>query len=50
MALQADRTNLAAAHGKRSGRLYEKKDGENTLDYWAGYAPNPDDTKRLQQR
>jgi formylglycine-generating enzyme required for sulfatase activity len=28
--------------------LYEKKDGENTLDYWAGYAVNPDDVARLQ--
>ncbi|HUL34522.1 MAG TPA: prolyl oligopeptidase family serine peptidase [Candidatus Eisenbacteria bacterium] len=28
---------------------YSKRDSENTLDYWAGYAPNPDDTKRLQQ-
>jgi len=28
---------------------YDKKDGENTLDYWAGYAPNPDDTNRLRQ-
>ena len=27
-----------------------KKDGENTLDYWAGYAPNPDDTKRLHEK
>ena len=25
--------------------LYDKKDGENTLDYWAGYGPNPDDAK-----
>jgi hypothetical protein len=23
--------------------LYDNKDGENTLDYWAGYASNPDD-------
>jgi dipeptidyl aminopeptidase/acylaminoacyl peptidase len=29
---------------------YDKKDGENTLDYWAGYAPNPDDTNRLRQK
>jgi dipeptidyl aminopeptidase/acylaminoacyl peptidase len=27
--------------------MYEKKDGENTLDYWAGYAVNPDDAARL---
>ncbi len=30
--------------------MYEKKDGENTLDYWAGYALNPDDTARLQTK
>jgi dipeptidyl aminopeptidase/acylaminoacyl peptidase len=29
---------------------YDKKDGENTLDYWAGYAPNPDDTSRLREK
>jgi dipeptidyl aminopeptidase/acylaminoacyl peptidase len=28
---------------------YDKRDGENTLDYWAGYAPNPDDTLRLRE-
>ena len=28
---------------------YDKKEGENTLDYWAGYALNPDDTKRLRE-
>lgn len=28
---------------------YDKRDNENTLDYWAGYAPNPDDTARLRQ-
>jgi dipeptidyl aminopeptidase/acylaminoacyl peptidase len=27
--------------------LYEGRSGENTLDYWAGYAPNPDDAARL---
>ncbi len=27
-----------------------KEDGENTLDYWAGYAPNPDDTNRLREK
>jgi dipeptidyl aminopeptidase/acylaminoacyl peptidase len=26
------------------------KDGENTLDYWAGYSPNPDDTIRLHEK
>jgi dipeptidyl aminopeptidase/acylaminoacyl peptidase len=30
--------------------LYEKKDGENTLDYWAGYAVNPEDAARLQKK
>jgi pimeloyl-ACP methyl ester carboxylesterase len=30
--------------------LYEKKDGENTLDYWAGYSLNPDDVTRLQKK
>jgi dipeptidyl aminopeptidase/acylaminoacyl peptidase len=28
--------------------LLNKKDGENTLDYWAGYAPNPDDVGLLR--
>ena len=30
--------------------LYENHDGENTLDYWAGYAPNPEDTARLREK
>jgi dipeptidyl aminopeptidase/acylaminoacyl peptidase len=30
--------------------LYEKKDGENTLDYWAGYSLNPDDVALLQKK
>jgi len=30
--------------------LYDKKDRENTLDYWAGYSPNPDDTNRLREK
>jgi len=29
--------------------LYEKRDGENTLDYWAGYAPNPEDAEKLRE-
>jgi len=29
--------------------LYEKREGENTLDYWAGYAPNPEDTAKLRE-
>jgi len=28
---------------------YDMIDAENTLDYWAGYAPNPDDETRLRQ-
>lgn len=28
--------------------LYAPRDNENTLDYWAGYKVNPDDSKRLQ--
>jgi hypothetical protein len=30
--------------------MYEKKDGENTLDYWAGYALNYDDAALLQKK
>ena len=30
--------------------FYENRDGENTLDYWAGYAPNPEDTARLREK
>ena len=31
--------------------LYDAGDGgENTLDFWAGYAPNPDDGARLRAR
>ena len=29
--------------------LYEKRDAENTLDYWAGYAPNPEDAAKLRE-
>jgi len=29
--------------------LYEHRDGENTLDFWAGYAPNPEDAARLRE-
>jgi pimeloyl-ACP methyl ester carboxylesterase len=35
---------------KEAAGWYDKKDGENTLDYWAGYALNPDDTNRLRQK
>jgi dipeptidyl aminopeptidase/acylaminoacyl peptidase len=30
--------------------LYEDRDDENTLDYWAGYAPNPEDAARLRKK
>jgi formylglycine-generating enzyme required for sulfatase activity len=30
--------------------LHENQNDENTLDYWAGYGPNPDDTIRLQAK
>jgi dipeptidyl aminopeptidase/acylaminoacyl peptidase len=29
---------------------YERKEGENTLDYWAGYSLNPEDTARLAKK
>jgi len=29
--------------------LYENRAGENILDYWAGYAPNPEDTVSLRK-
>jgi len=30
--------------------LYANRDGENTLDYWAGYAPNPEDAALLRAK
>lgn len=30
--------------------FFGNKEGENTLDYWAGYSPNPDDTIRLREK
>ena len=30
--------------------LYENREGENTLDYWAGYAPNPEDAAKLREK
>jgi dipeptidyl aminopeptidase/acylaminoacyl peptidase len=30
--------------------LYEGRSGENTLDYWAGYALNPDDARRFEAK
>ncbi len=35
---------------KEAAGWYAKSDGENTLDYWAGYAPNPDDARLLRQK
>ena len=29
--------------------LYENRANENTLDYWAGYTPNPEDTAKLRE-
>jgi formylglycine-generating enzyme required for sulfatase activity len=56
-----DAKTFAACLSKRTGEkwrvpyedevksLYEKRDGENTLDYWAGYAPNPEDAAKLRE-
>jgi dipeptidyl aminopeptidase/acylaminoacyl peptidase len=30
--------------------LYENRDGENTLDYWADYPANPEDAARLREK
>jgi dipeptidyl aminopeptidase/acylaminoacyl peptidase len=30
--------------------LYANREGENTLDYWAGYAPNPEDAAQLREK
>jgi len=30
--------------------LYENREGENTLDYWAGYAVNPEDATRMREK
>jgi dipeptidyl aminopeptidase/acylaminoacyl peptidase len=35
---------------KEAAEWYSKRDGENTLDYWAGYAPNPGDAEKLRQK
>ena len=29
--------------------LYQNRESENTLDYWAGYAPNPEDAAKLRE-
>jgi dipeptidyl aminopeptidase/acylaminoacyl peptidase len=33
-----------------AGPFYEGRSGENTLDYWAGYALNPDDARKLEAK
>ncbi|HMA54029.1 MAG TPA: peptidase S9, partial [Acidobacteriota bacterium] len=33
-----------------AAKLAEGVSGENTLDLWAGYAPNPDDVRRLESK
>lgn len=35
---------------KEAADLYKSRTGENTLDYWAGYAVNPDDAQKLQEK
>jgi hypothetical protein len=35
---------------KEVAALHANREGENTLDYWAGYAANPDDTNRLREK
>jgi formylglycine-generating enzyme required for sulfatase activity len=35
---------------KEVAALHASREGENTLDYWAGYAANPDDTNRLREK
>jgi dipeptidyl aminopeptidase/acylaminoacyl peptidase len=35
---------------KEAESIYSASVQENTLDYWAGYAVNPDDAARLQQK
>jgi dipeptidyl aminopeptidase/acylaminoacyl peptidase len=35
---------------KEAADLYKSRTGENTLDYWAGYAVNPDDAEKLQEK
>jgi hypothetical protein len=30
--------------------LYKDRPGENTLDFWAGYAINPEDAQRLEDK
>jgi dipeptidyl aminopeptidase/acylaminoacyl peptidase len=36
---------------EEAGQLYDRTEGgENTLDWWAGYAVNPDDAARLREK
>ena len=34
---------------KEAAELYKSRTGENTLDFWAGYAVNPDDAQKLAE-
>ena len=43
------RTWRLPREGELAGK-YDKREGENTLDYWAGYAVNPDDATRLREK
>lgn len=47
----AGKTGQAFRLGKKADleKLYSETNGENTLDYWAGYAPNPEDATRLAE-
>lgn len=43
-------SNYRLANYEESETIYENQSkNENTLDFWAGYAVNPDDAERLQQ-
>ena len=35
---------------EEGAKLYVEHGGENTLDYWAGYALNPEDARRLEAK
>jgi dipeptidyl aminopeptidase/acylaminoacyl peptidase len=35
---------------EEAASLYSPREGENTLDYWAGYALNPEDAERLESK
>jgi dipeptidyl aminopeptidase/acylaminoacyl peptidase len=37
-------------NGTEAADLYKPRSGENTLDYWAGYAVNPEDAQKLEEK